>query len=354
MTKADAKLFPAAVVGSMPRSQFVRDLLDPNVVEVDDAERAKQIDAAIDYIVALQERAGLDIITDGEYRRRSYIGIVADIADGFALERQDGKWWHTVIEPLVVARPGLAANEVGYVKARTSRQIKVALPSPYLLGTRMWDAKRSSAAYPTRKAFMEALAPLLRQELCMARDAGATIVQFDDPHLCLFVDPKVRSQFDDPQAEIDLCVGLLNDILRGVDGVTRALHLCRRNKGRDGWIGAGGYEPILPALQALEVDQYVLEFTIPVAGELSVLKQLPEERQIGLGCVDCRNAVIDDAATIVGRVEKALEYLRPEQLVLNPDCGFAPGNAAEIPIDEAYAKLCNEAQAAEMLRQRFA
>jgi 5-methyltetrahydropteroyltriglutamate--homocysteine methyltransferase len=345
--------FPASVVGSMPRPQFVRDLLDPERAPRDPAVLAARLDAAVDFVVALQEQAGLDVVSDGEYRRRSYIGIIADVCDGFLLERRGGSWWHTVEAPLVVARPGLAAAEARYLRARTDRRIKVALPSPYLLGTRMWDPDRSRDAYPTRRAFMEALVPILRGEVLALRDAGCDVCQIDDPHLCLFVDPEVRRQTGDVEAEIAMAVELTNAVTTGITGITRAIHLCRRNKGRAGWIGEGGYQPILPALCKLEVDQYVLEFTIPVAGELAVLAQLPDDRGIGLGCVDCRGEVVDSVEVIVARVERALEYLPAERLELNPDCGFAPGNAADIPLDEAYAKLSNEAEAARRLRERF-
>jgi len=344
--------FLTGIVGSMPRSQFVRDLLDPEKTPEDPQAFTRRMDAAVDYILALQESAGLDIVSDGEYRRRSYIGIIADVADGFELERKDGVWWHTVVAPLEIARPGLAAAEAAYLRTRTDRQIKVCLPSPYLLGRRMWDADRSSAAYPKREDFMQALVPVLRGELEALIEAGANVVQFDDPHLCLFVDEQVRAGFEDPEREIALCVDLLNQILEGMDGVSRGIHLCRRNKGRDGWVGEGGYGPILPALKKLKVDQYVMEFTIPVAGDLSVLRELPGDRKVGLGCVDCRGEHIDTVEEIVGRVEKALEFLEPGQILLNPDCGFAPGNAADIPIDEAYSKLCNEAAAAKVLRER--
>ena len=83
-------LFPASVVGSMPRSQFVRDLLDPDKTPEDPAVFEKRMNAAVDYIVSLQEAAGLDVISDGEYRRRSYIGIIADVADGFHLGAGQG------------------------------------------------------------------------------------------------------------------------------------------------------------------------------------------------------------------------------------------------------------------------
>jgi 5-methyltetrahydropteroyltriglutamate--homocysteine methyltransferase len=347
-------LFPTSVVGSMPRSQFVRDLLAPGIRQsLPEDVFQRRLDAAVAYIISLQESAGVDIISDGEWRRLSYIGVIAEIMNGFERTLVDGLYWHTVIEPMTPQSPGIVAKEAKFLKAHTDRLTKVALPSPYLLGRRMWDAEKSKKAYPTRTSFMEALAPVLHEELIAIRDAGVDVIQFDDPHLCLFVDEKVRAQFDDPDREADYCVGLLNDIVAGVEGVTLAIHLCRRNKARAGWVGEGGYGPIIEALKRLNVNQYVMEFTIPAAGDLAVLKELPEGTTVGLGCVDCRGEHIDTPEEIVTRVEQALEYLPPERITLNPDCGFAPGNAADIPIDEAYAKLSNEAEAATILRAKY-
>ena len=87
--------------------------------------------------------------------------------------------------------------------------------------------------------------PVLREELIALRDEGVAVAQFDDPQLCLLVDPKFRAQYDDPEDEMDYCVDMLNRVADGVDGIRLALHLCRRNKGRAGWVGEGGYEPIL-------------------------------------------------------------------------------------------------------------
>ena len=338
----------------MPRSQFVRDLLAPGMRSSSSDEAfERRLDTAVAYIISLQESTGVDIISDGEWRRLSYIGIIAEIMNGFERTLVDGLYWHTVVAPMTPRSPGLVARQAQFLKAHTDRLTKVALPSPYLLGRRMWDPEKSRKAYPTRKSFMEALAPVLHEELIAIRDVGVDVVQFDDPHLCLFVDEEVRAQFDDPDREADYCVGLLNDIFAGVDGVTLAIHLCRRNKARAGWVGEGGYGPIIDVLKRLHVNQYVMEFTTPAAGDLDVLKELPEETTVGLGCVDCRGEHIDTPDEIVTRVEQALQYLPPERIALNPDRGFAPGNAAEIPIDEAYAKLSNEAEAAAILREKY-
>jgi len=348
-------LFPATVVGSMPRPQFVRDLLRPETRQaLGDEELTRRLDAAVAFVVAMQEAAGVDIISDGEWRRLSYIGVIADLCEGFEVGYHGDQPWTTVVGKIAPRAPGLVAREAAFVREHSRCEPKVALPSPYLLGQRMWDAEQSAGAYPTREAFMWDLVPILRGELEAIRAAGLSRVQFDDPHLCLFVDDRVRAQFADPEAEKNLCVELVNAVLEGFDDLHTAIHLCRRNKARQGWVGEGGYGPIMDALGRLRVHQYMLEFAIPVAGDMAVLRDLPADRGIGLGCVDCRGEHVDTAEEIVGRVEKALEHVGPERLTLHPDCGFAPGSAADIPLDEAYAKLKNEAAAAAILRQRYA
>ena len=93
-----------------------------------------------------------------------------------------------------------------------------------------------------------------------------------------------------------------------------------------------------------------MQFTAPQAGDMSVFKALREDFEIGLGCVAVTPGKIDSAETIADRVRKALKFLAPERITLNPDCGFAPGSGAVVSLDEAYRKLCNEAEAARRLR----
>jgi 5-methyltetrahydropteroyltriglutamate--homocysteine methyltransferase len=211
----------------------------------------------------------------------------------------------------------------------------------------------SKGAYPTREQFIDATVPILRDELIGLRDTGVSVVQIDEPHLCVLVDPTVRATFDDPQYEMDLAVAKMNEVIHGVDGVRLALHVCRRNWGREGWGAEGGYEPIVETMKKVAVDQYVMEFSIPAAGDVAILQERPNDSLIGLGCVECRFEHIDTPEEIVARVEEAIRYVEPERLSLNPDCGFAPGLASEIPLDEAYHKLRNEAEAARRLREKY-
>lgn len=349
-------LFATTVIGSMPRPQFVRDLLvaDQRTAQPS-PEWQRRMDAAVAYVIALQEQAGIDIISDGEWRRASYVDVVAGIMDGFEyVERDFFKYHQCVVRRMEPRRPGLVAEEARFLKAHTGCLTKVCLPSPYLLGQRMWDPVRSRQAYASREAFEEALAPVLRQELLALREAGVDVVQIDEPHLCILVDPAVRAQFADPDAEAARAVDGINQVVDGIEGIHLAVHLCRRNWGRMGWGAAGGYDPIMPFLKRLKVDRLMMEFSIPVAGDFRVLEELPENLLLGIGCVDVRFEEIEPAETIAERVERALEYVRPERVWLNPDCGFAPGADSEIPLEEAYAKLRNEAGAAALLRRRHA
>lgn len=348
-------LFPTSVVGSLPRPAFVLDLINDRPPLA--PERFEhEMQAAIRYAVAMQEHAGLDVLTDGEWWRKSYIGVIAELAHGFELgTAPDGRPWTIVVDRLAPKTPGFIAREAQFLKSVTNRQIKSTLPSPALLGERMWDADRSARAYAKRDDFVRDCVPVLRRELELVREAGADIVQIDDPHLCLFVDPDVRRRYEDPDRAADFAVEMINELVDGIAGVKIAVHLCRRAgaRARGEHSHAGGYGPILEHLNRLKVHHLTMEFTAPQAGDMTVFEQLREDLEIGLGCVDVTPGVVDSAQTIADRVRKAAKYLAPERITLNPDCGFAPGSGAAVSLDEAYRKLVNEAEAARMLRDEF-
>ncbi len=348
-------LFPTTVIGSMPRPQYVKDLLKAGSrTGQRDARWQRRMDDAVRYVIGMQEEAGIDIVSDGEWRRESYVDVVGEIMHGFAwVPRETFAYHQMVVERMRPRQPGVIAEEARFLKENTDRRVKVCLPSPYLVGERMWVAEHSKDAYPTREAFCEALVPVLRQELLAIRDAGVDVIQLDEPHLCVLVDPAVRAKFADPEAEMRRAVEMINQIVEGVSGVTLAVHLCRRNWGRRGWGAAGGYEAILAHVKRLGVPQLMLEFSIPVAGDVAVLKELPDHVQIGLGCVDVRFPEIDPPELIVERVQKALQYVAAERITLNPDCGFAPAKDHAVPLEEAYVKLKNEAEAARRLREMY-
>jgi 5-methyltetrahydropteroyltriglutamate--homocysteine methyltransferase len=351
---ADLPLFATTVVGSMPRPQYVKDLLAAGSrTGAGDPAWQRRMDDAVRYSIGMQEQAGIDIISDGEWRRETYVDVIAEIMNGFQWIKREVFGYHQVVtEPMTPRRPWVIAEEARFLRQNTDRHVKVCLPSPYLIGQRMWEPEHSRSAYPTRESFCEALVAPLRQELLAIRDVGVDVIQLDEPHLGVLVDPEVRARFGDPEGEMRHAVEWINQIVEGVQGTSLAVHICRRNWGRRGWGAAGGYEAILPHLRNLRVEQLLLEFSIPVAGDVAVLRELPPTVKVGLGCVDVRFPEIETPEVIAGRVEKALQYVAPERISLNPDCGFAPGKDHEVPLEEAYAKLKNLVLAARQLRER--
>lgn len=351
-----SRLFPTSVVGSLPRPAFVLDLINDRPPLSPERYR-HEMEAAVRFAVAMQEHAGIDVVTDGEWWRKSYIGVIAELAHGFELGTfADGRPFTIVTDRLAPKTPGFIAREVTFLKTITKKKVKSTLPSPALLGERMWSAEKSAKAYPNRDDFVRACVPVLRRELELVRDAGADIAQIDDPHLCLFVDPQVRARYPDADAAAAFAVEMVNEVVGGVSGIKLAVHLCRRAGGRARGEHAhgGGYGPIIPHLNRLKVHHLTMEFTAPQAGDMTVFRELREDFEIGLGCVDVTPGRVDTAETIAGRVRQATKYLAPERITLNPDCGFAPGSGAVVSLDEAYCKLCHEAEAARMLRDEFA
>ncbi|MBM3598646.1 MAG: cobalamin-independent methionine synthase II family protein [Alphaproteobacteria bacterium] len=350
-----ATLFPASVVGSMPRSRFVRDLINgDSAVPPERAEAA--MDAAVRYVVAMQEHAGLDVVSDGEWRRRSYIGVIAELAHGFEIgfNPADGRPWTVVKDKVVSSRPGFIAREAKFLRSITSRRIKVTMPAPALLGERLWDASASSRCYPKREDFVRDCVPVLRRELELLRDSGADIVQIDDPHLCLFVDPDVRLLYDDAERAADFAVDMVNAVVDGISGLKIALHLCRRAgaRARGERDHRGGYAAILRQINRLKVDHVTIEFSTPGSGDMAVLRDFRPDLEIGLGCVGVTPGVVDSLETVVARVEQAVKHVDAGRITLNPDCGFAPGSAAPVDLDEVYRKLQIEAEASRVLRER--
>ena len=347
-------LFPASVVGSLPRPQHVRELIEK--AKWDEADE-RAMDAAIRYAVSMQELAGLDVVTDGEWRRRSYIGVIAELAHGFALEVNlaDGRPWTVVTEKLSPKPAGFIASEAKFLKGVARAATKITLPAPALLGERLWHPVRSRQAYPKREDFVRDCVEPLRREIALIRDIGIDIVQIDDPHLCLFVDPEVRKGYENPDRAADFAADMINALVESFDGIKFAVHLCRRAgaRMRGEKHHAGAYGPILPQLNRLKVQHLTMEFTAAGADDLESIAHLREDFELGLGVVDVTPGEKQDPQQIVERVERALTRVDARRITLNPDCGFAPGSAAKVDLDEVYLKLRAEADAARLLRQRY-
>jgi methionine synthase II (cobalamin-independent) len=149
---------------------------------------------------------------------------------------------------------------------------------------------------------------------------------------------------------------LLNRVIEDIDGLRIGLHVCRGNWSRkEEVLLAGDYQPLLPAFQAMNVRQFVLEYATPRAGDVQVVGQTLSDREIGLGVVNPRTSQAESVSEIAAKVELALEHYRPEQIFLNPDCGF--GCFANRCVNDegvAVQKIQRIVEAATRLREKFA
>ena len=355
------KSFPTLVVGSLPRPEWVRDLIeDRKAGRIGLAEADRILDGAIPSILRMQEQAGLDFVSDGEWRRESYMKVFSEAVSGFRNDLISAGassfpqlMYPSVISELKSCRP-LAVNEVRFTRKHTDRRILVAIPSAYTLGRRMWDPINSTEAYPTREAFMDACVPILRKEIQELIAFGVDAIQLDDPWLALLVDPNYRKReaIRDLEEEISLCVRYLNETVRGFNGVLLSVHLCHAHFNRT-HSTRGPYDPIMEALGHMNVDRIAMEFATPDAGGVESLRQFPEDKILGLGVIDHTDRYVETPKEVVSRVERVMEFVPAERITLNPDCGFSPSSVNPMDLDEAYLKLKAMCLGAQLLREKY-
>ena len=384
----DTKLFPVSVVGSWSRPPWlVQALRKRQAGELSQEEFAKMADEAVLAAIKYQEDAGVDIVTDGEQRRDNFYSFVVDKISGMTLMKlsdlldyvKDRASFEEVLRALdvpafaikspiaiekIAPRGPLALDEADFLLEHTTRQTKVPLPGPYLLTKSSWFEGLSASAYPSVDDLAKDVVKVLRQEVLTLKERGVDFIQFDEPTLTQVVyGDEATETFmcaalgtrRDPTEELEMAVDLMNQTVHGIDGVKFGVHVCRGNWSRkEDVLLKGNYGPILPYLMEMEVDQLVLEFATPRAGEMEVFKEYKNEKEIGLGVVNPRTEQVEAPEEIVKRVKEALNYFEPEQVYLNPDCGF--GTFAERPMntpETAYLKLKSVAQAAEILRKEY-
>jgi 5-methyltetrahydropteroyltriglutamate--homocysteine methyltransferase len=373
-TTKTAAAYRADQVGSFLRPQAVKDAHTAYAEgKLPLAELRAIEDQAILDVLRLQQEVGLQIFSDGEFRRASWAGDFQEsMAEGYVPGRPAVSVFNTAqgngAEPSAPVVPGnrqgrvigarlrqkqrLTAHETAFLREHAPGPWKMTMPAASYVLARGYNPEITDKAYGSRAAALRDVAAILKAEAEAIVAEGAAYVQFDNPHLPDYVvderNAAWRAVGVDPDQALQEDLEADNFALSGVDRrrVIVAMHLCRGNGGRGqdqaaGWHTAGGYDAIAERVFGqLDVDRLLLEYDSERAGGFEPLRFVPKGKTVVLGLVTTKSGELESQETLLRRIEEASKYKALEDLALSPQCGFAstmPGNP--LTVDEERRKL---------------
>ncbi|HYR87848.1 MAG TPA: cobalamin-independent methionine synthase II family protein [Terriglobia bacterium] len=347
------------------RSDTVGSLLRPNYLKqarerhdagaLSDAEFKRIEDRAVNEAIDLQTRVGLDVISDGEFRRYAFFGHLPDSIEGFDKtggwaipfhDEQGNKMVQT--RPVVVSKlrrkRHMCAEEFAYLRARTDRPTKVTILSAQQAAA-YYDLEKSRAAYPTIDAYLADLVDLLRGEVEELIKLGCTYIQVDAPQYAALLDPTIREGYrqrgNDPDRLIERCIELDNAVIGNHPGITFGIHVCRGNN-QSKYYASGDYGPIAGVFSRTRFQVFLLEFDDARSGGFEPLKHVPSDRTVVLGLVTTKKPELESKDLLKERIKEASNYVPLDRLALSPQCGFAStmeGNLLTLANQEVKLQL---------------
>src|SRR5215208_1610700 len=378
-TRTETAIPRADVVGSLLRPEYLREARrGVRAGTLSEAELRAAEDRAVLEAIALQEGAGLDTITDGEYRRPSWVATIPLREDrsyraplaGFRFLPAEPGWWALWKEPdgtrvegmappaqPFVTEPiravhDIAGAEFAFLEEHARARAKFTIPAPSWHRI-FWHPQHSRAAYPTPEGFLHAVATYLRETLIPRLiELGCDYIQLDAPNYAQWhVDPGNRAAFEaaghDMAAELVADAEIDSSVFEGLTGVIRAMHICRGNAPGGRWLANGGYgaiaETVFPRLTT--IDRLLLEYDPPRAGDFGPLAHVLPETAVVLGLLTTKQGELEHAAQVETRIREAAALVPLERLALSPQRGFASGeqgNPLTIPQEEAKLRLIGE------------
>jgi 5-methyltetrahydropteroyltriglutamate--homocysteine methyltransferase len=361
----------ADVVGSLLRPLYLREAHEAGRKgKLGEEEVRAAEDRAVLEAIALQEAAGIDAVSDGEFRRPNFVVTMGvreaedGVLDGFATVSGGSSWldlWklpdgtpgllstntRSVVVDKIRPRRDIAADEFPFLGAHTTTaRAKYTFPAPSWHRV-AWEQEHSADAYPRVDDFLEEMGDYVRGVVRRLIAAGCDYIQLDAPNYTQWhCDPKVREVFAswgrDLDAELVRDAELDNSVFDGLTGVTRGIHLCRGNGPQGRWFADGGYGRIAAELfpRLDNYDALLLEYDSPRAGGFEPLANVREDQVVVLGLVSTKVGKLEDAGQVKARIAEAAKVVPLERLALSPQCGFASGEMASTTRhDEQEAKL---------------
>ena len=361
-----AHVYRADTIGSLLRPQYLKIARERRDAGQLTAAEYKEIeDRAVDQAIAMQEGAGLDVVSDGELRRHTFIDQLTEEVEGLTPDSGDsghvpvpfhdeaGELKSVFAIPLSVTsklrrRRMMTVEEYSYARGRARRPVKVTLPSPLMLFL-VWSPQRSRDAYTDPfELFADGLR-LMREEAEELARLGCRYIQIDAPDFGQLVDQGQRDAWERAGISVDRVFSegadMLNE-LAAMPGVTFGLHLCRGNYDSD-WISSGSYEMVSKQIfqRATNYDVLLLEYDDERSGSFAALSDIPDDKVVVLGLVSSKFDRMEPADQLADRIRDASRFFPLEQLALSTQCGFAsagPGNAISEDAQENKLRLVAE------------
>jgi len=293
-------------------------------------------DRAVNEAIALQENAGIDVITDGELRRYAFYGHLIDALDGFdkyggwAIPFRDETGEQLILKrPVVVERlrwrRSMCSEEWVYLRSRKSHAGKVTMISAQQAAA-YYDPEKSRSAYASRDAYLADIVDFSRREVEELVRLGSTYIQIDAPQYAALLDPEMREGYrqrgSNPDKLIDVCIEMDNAIISGHQGVTFGMHICRGNN-QSKFYARGDYEPIARIFSQTRFQRFLLQYDDERSGGFEPLRHVPEDRFVVLGLVTTKKPRLESSDELRRRIEEAARLIPLERLALSPQCGFA-------------------------------
>jgi 5-methyltetrahydropteroyltriglutamate--homocysteine methyltransferase len=311
---------------------------------------------AIRRVVRLQEEAGLEVITDGEFRRGTYSdAFTSAVLSGVEVEvTEPAGWTQSEIHGHRMARriPKIVdriewkgprnAQDFRFLKSLTQRTPKVTLPGPCYIHYRAGRRNISPDVYPSLDKFWADVVAAYVREMHSLAEAGCSYLQIDETSLIKLGDPRVRDLLkergDDWRDLLRIYIGVVNAVVaRAPVGMTIGIHICRSQD--PSWQADVGYDAVArPLFNDMNVDIYFLEYDNVRSGTLVPLRWVPEGKFVVLGLVASNVDQVETAEYLERRIAEASRYLKLEQLCLSPQCGFSTSAAAHAPVTEEIEK----------------
>ena len=345
--------FRAEHIGSLLRPpELLRARKDHAAGKVDRVGLRAAEDDAIRDVVKLQEDVGLQVVTDGEYRRGTYSdsftqsgisGVSIEMTEdrGFSRSETHGhrmaRRIPKVVDHIMWNGPQ-NAGDFRFLKSVTTKTPKITLPGPCYIHYRAGREHISPEVYPDLDAFWSDLVQAYVQEMGSLADAGCTYLQIDETSLVKLGDPRVRQLLrergDNWRDLLRIYIGVINAVAAGAPpGMTLGIHICRSQD--PSWQADVGYDPIAESLfNDITIGTYFLEYDNPRAGTFVPLGSLPRGKFVVLGLVASKVAELESADLLKRRIEEASRYVSLEQLALSPQCGFSTSASEHIGVTE--------------------